>query len=68
MDVPTFWNIAPYSLADVDRRFGGAYCLYQQDDNDGGSTYLRDVSELQRDYNAQYSRRLEFRREEELVA
>jgi hypothetical protein len=25
-----FWVIAPYSLIEVDRRFGGAYCLHRQ--------------------------------------
>jgi hypothetical protein len=25
-----FWDVAPYNLVDTDRRFGGAYCLYQQ--------------------------------------
>jgi hypothetical protein len=23
----TFWDVAPYDLIEVDRRFGGAYCL-----------------------------------------
>jgi hypothetical protein len=25
-----FWDIAPYSLVEVDQRFGGAYCLHHQ--------------------------------------
>jgi hypothetical protein len=27
-----FWDIAPCSLVEVDRRFRGAYCLHHQDD------------------------------------
>jgi hypothetical protein len=25
-----FWDVAPCSLVDIDRRFGGAYCLHHQ--------------------------------------
>jgi hypothetical protein len=34
-----FWDIAPLSLVEVDRRFRGAYCLYPYGD-DGGSKHL----------------------------
>jgi hypothetical protein len=26
-----FWDVAPCSLAEIDRRFRGAYCLHHQD-------------------------------------
>jgi hypothetical protein len=29
-----FWDIAPCSLLGVDRRFGGAYCLHHEDDDE----------------------------------
>jgi hypothetical protein len=28
-----FWNIAPYSLLDTDRRFGGTVCIYHNGDD-----------------------------------
>jgi hypothetical protein len=28
----TFWDIAPYSVIEVDRRFRGAFCRHHQDD------------------------------------
>jgi hypothetical protein len=28
-----FWDIAPYSLVEVDWRFRGAYCLHYQGDD-----------------------------------
>jgi hypothetical protein len=34
-----FWDTAPYSLVEVDRRFNGAFCLHHQSDDrpdDGG--------------------------------
>jgi hypothetical protein len=43
-----FWNIAPCSPVEVDRRFRGAYCLHHQDND----------TLLQRNYTALYSRRL----------
>jgi hypothetical protein len=33
MKMSVFWDVAPYGLADTDRRFGGAYCLHHQDDH-----------------------------------
>lgn len=33
------WDVASYSLVEINRRFGGAYCFYHQggDDHDEGS-------------------------------
>jgi hypothetical protein len=45
-----FWDIAPCSLVEVDQRFRGAYCLYNQGD-------YRNVG-LLRDYTPLYSIRL----------
>jgi hypothetical protein len=41
-----FWDIAPCSLVEVDRRFRGVYCLHHL------------VGLLQRDYTVLYTRRL----------
>jgi hypothetical protein len=54
--IKALWDIELCSLG-VDRRFRGAYCLRHQGD-DGGSTHLRNVGLLQRDYMALYPRRL----------
>jgi hypothetical protein len=56
----SFWDIVPCRLVVVDRRFKGVYCLLCQGDlpDNGGSTHLRNVGLLQRDYSAQYPRRL----------
>jgi hypothetical protein len=35
-----FWDVAPCSLVEIYRRFRGAYCLYHQGDDDGGSKKL----------------------------
>jgi hypothetical protein len=35
-----FWDIAPCSHIEVNRRFRGAYCLQHQGGDDVGSTYL----------------------------
>jgi hypothetical protein len=32
MKMTSFWDTAPCSLVDVDRRFRGAYCLHHQGD------------------------------------
>jgi hypothetical protein len=32
MKVTAFWDIAPYSLVEVNRRFRRTYCLHHQDD------------------------------------
>jgi hypothetical protein len=34
-----FWDLAPRSQVDIDRRLRGAYCLHNRPD-DGGSTHL----------------------------
>jgi hypothetical protein len=39
MKMTAFWDIAPCSLIEVDRRFRGAYCVHHQGD-DGGSKHL----------------------------
>jgi hypothetical protein len=33
MKFRVFWDVMPCSEIDVDRRFGGAYCLHHQDDD-----------------------------------
>jgi hypothetical protein len=56
-----FFDVAPCSHVEVDRRFRGAYCLHHQGDDgpdDGGSTHLWNVGPLQRNYTALHSRRL----------
>jgi hypothetical protein len=40
MKFRVFWDEVPCSHVKVDRRFGGAYCLLHEDDEDGGSTRL----------------------------
>jgi hypothetical protein len=32
MKMTVYWDVAPCSLLDIDRRFRGAYCLHQQSD------------------------------------
>jgi hypothetical protein len=43
--ISIFWDVAQYSLVDVDRHFRGAYCLHHQGDelhhpDDGGIKIL----------------------------
>jgi len=52
-----FWHVAPFSHVAVDWRFRGAYCLHHQGD-DGGSTHLWNVGQLQLYYTALHPRRL----------
>jgi hypothetical protein len=55
MMTTVFWDVVPWDLIEVDRRFTGAYCLNYQDDNrpdDGGSKQLRNVGESLQDYKA----------------
>jgi hypothetical protein len=52
-----FWNIAPCIKVKVYRRFRSTYCLHHRSD-DRGSTRLRNVCLLQRDYTALYYRKL----------
>jgi hypothetical protein len=57
-----FYDVKPYNLVDIYRRFGGTYALHSQDrkasqaDNpiDGGSTFLR---KLIPDYTMSHTRR-----------
>jgi hypothetical protein len=42
-----FWDVAPCSHVEVDRRFRGAYCFHHQGDE---SSPLWNVGQLQRDY------------------
>jgi hypothetical protein len=39
MKIRAFWDVASCNLG-IYRRFGGAYCLHYQVDDDGGSTHL----------------------------
>jgi hypothetical protein len=54
------WDVAPCSHVEVSRRFRGAYCVHHQGDDDGGSTHLWNVGQLQCDYKALHPRRLNF--------
>jgi hypothetical protein len=47
-----FWNIAPCSTVEVERRFRVAYYIHHQDDDDGGSISLWNVGVHQRGYTA----------------
>jgi hypothetical protein len=40
MKLRVFWNVAPCSHVEVDRRFRGSYYLHNQDDDDRGNTHL----------------------------
>jgi hypothetical protein len=57
--IAVFWDVAPYSLVEIYRRFRGVYCLFHQgdDDDDGGSKHLWNVGEFLPDYTAQHPRR-----------
>jgi hypothetical protein len=55
--IKVFWDVEPCSNVEVDRLFKGAYCLHHKGD-DGGSTHLWNVGQLQRDYTALHPRRL----------
>jgi hypothetical protein len=33
MKMAVFWDVASYSLVDIDRRLRGTYCLHHQDDD-----------------------------------
>jgi hypothetical protein len=60
-EVRVFWDLAPCSHIEVDWRFRGAHCLHHQSDDspdDGGSTHLWNVGQLQCDYTALHPRRL----------
>jgi hypothetical protein len=51
------WDVAPCSHVEIDLCSKGVYCLKHHPD-DGGSTYLRNIGQLQRDYTALHPRRL----------
>jgi hypothetical protein len=51
-----FYDVAPCSHVEVDRRLRCAYCLHRP--GDGGSTHLWNVGTLQLDYTALHPRRL----------
>jgi hypothetical protein len=60
MKMRVFWDIAPYSLAGVDRRFKRAYCFHHpgiQRPDAVRSTQVLNVGLLQQDYTALYPRR-----------
>jgi hypothetical protein len=40
MKTIVFWAIALCSLVEIDQSFRGAYCLHNQDDDDGGGKHL----------------------------
>lgn len=46
-----FWDIASFSLIEIDRLFRVAYCVNYRPD-DGGSKYLRNGSFIVRNYDA----------------
>jgi hypothetical protein len=58
MKFGVFWDIAPCSL-EVNRYFRGVYCLHQQG-NDGGSTRLWNVGQLQCDHGVTSKKTLNF--------
>jgi hypothetical protein len=41
MKMTVFWDVAPCSLAEVDRRFRGAYCLYQGDHPEPSASFYQ---------------------------
>jgi hypothetical protein len=44
MKINVFWDVAPHSLVEIDRRFRGAYCLYYQG-NEDNQTARRNIPE-----------------------
>jgi hypothetical protein len=60
MKKAVFWVVAPCSLVHTDRRFRGAYCLHDQDDessDDESGKLLRNVGQFLPDYTMQHPRR-----------
>jgi hypothetical protein len=51
-----FWDVAPCSLVEIDRRFSGAYCLHHQDDGID-SKHLQNFRQFLQDYTVQHPRR-----------
>jgi hypothetical protein len=56
MKVAVFWDVAQCSLAHIDRRSRGTYCLHHQgdDDDDGGSKFLWNVGRYLPNYKVQH--------------
>jgi hypothetical protein len=63
MKMTIFWDAAPCSLVETDRRFRGAHCLHHHGDewvlrpNGGGSKHLWNISQFLPDYMAHHPRR-----------
>jgi hypothetical protein len=55
MKTTVFWDIAPCSVVEVYRLFGGSCCLHHQ--SDGGSKHVWNVGKLLPDFTAQQPRR-----------
>jgi hypothetical protein len=54
-----FWEVAPSSIVDVDRRSRGSSCLkHQGRPDDGSRLHFWNASLYLGDYKAQYSRKL----------
>jgi hypothetical protein len=59
-EMTVFWDVALYSLVEIDWCFKGAYCLHREDDvchDDGGSKHLWNVNQFVPDYVVQHVRR-----------
>jgi hypothetical protein len=41
MKMTVFWDVTPYSLVDIDRRFRGTCCLHHQGNEYGGSKKVK---------------------------
>jgi hypothetical protein len=54
----TFWDMAPCSLVEVDRRFRNEYCLHHHPPDYAGSTHLWNVRLRQRHYTVLCPRKL----------
>jgi hypothetical protein len=44
MKMTAFWDVAPRSLVEVDRRLRGAYCLHQGDETSETSVYFYETT------------------------
>jgi hypothetical protein len=55
MKITAFWDVAPCSLVEVDRRFSCSYCLYHYPE-DGISAHLRNVCILRDWHGAIYQK------------
>jgi hypothetical protein len=43
MEMAAFWDIAPCSLVEVDRRFRSAYCHHQSDEYTASEKFSRNI-------------------------